>query len=95
VRDRREELLVILAEECAEVAQMVAKCQRFGMDDVYPNDRTGLTNRMRLEREIGDLMAIIHILTEEEHLSPIMIADARIAKRIKVEKFMTHGKETP
>jgi NTP pyrophosphatase (non-canonical NTP hydrolase) len=91
MKDRQGELLVILAEECAEVAQVIAKCLRFGMDDCHP-DKPGTPNKVRLETEIGDLMAMVHILTEEGHLDPIMMADARIAKRIKVEKFMKHGK---
>lgn len=53
-----EEALVILQEECAEVIQEASKCLRFGIDDVYD----GKSNRNKLERELGDLLAMIDVL---------------------------------
>jgi NTP pyrophosphatase (non-canonical NTP hydrolase) len=86
--NRLEELLVVLQEECAEVSQAASKSIRFGLDATY-QDRS---NRARLESEIGDLMAMIKLVTEEGNLNPDNMIAAAEAKLIKVEKFMKNGK---
>lgn len=88
--NRLEELLVILQEECAEVSQVASKAIRFGMDSTYQDK----SNRARLETEIGDLMAMIKLLTEEGNLNPDNIIAAADAKLVKVEKFMRNGKSS-
>lgn len=52
----RDELLILLIEECGEVIQAATKCLRFG----YDVDRgTGYgNNRDALSREFGDLAAV-------------------------------------
>jgi NTP pyrophosphatase (non-canonical NTP hydrolase) len=59
------EILIILAEECAEVIQDVAKCFRFGPDQVHLNSKDGRTQIQNLEKELGDVMAMIELLTDE------------------------------
>lgn len=86
--NRLEELLVILAEECAEVSQAAIKCVRFGMDSVY-NDED---NRSRLEAELGDFMAMFRLVLEESDLSEANICSHADKKLVKVEKFMRNGK---
>jgi len=86
--NRLEELLIILAEECAEVQQAAIKCVRFGMDSEYQ----GMLNRYQLERELGDFMAMFKLLLEETTLREATIMEAAEAKLIKVEKFMRNGK---
>lgn len=86
--NRTQELLLILAEECAEVQQVVSKCIRFGMDSTYQN----LSNQSRLEEELGDVMAMFKLVLEETGLSESRIMDCAAAKLIKVERFMTNGK---
>lgn len=52
----RDELLVLLIEECGEVIQAATKCLRFGFD---VDHGTGYGNtRIQLSREIGDLDAV-------------------------------------
>jgi NTP pyrophosphatase (non-canonical NTP hydrolase) len=65
---RLEHLLTIAAEECAEVAQRVAKAQRFGLqqvqqdaDDKPEENPERLTNRERIEREFTDLVTVLHM----------------------------------
>lgn len=90
--NRLEELLIILAEECAEVQQAAIKCVRFGMDSEYQ----GLINRYQLERELGDFLAMFKLLIEEGHLREEIIMEAAEAKLIKVEQYMRNPKgKTP
>jgi len=56
----RDELLVILAEEAAEVIQAVTKCLRFGFDTIGPGDYG--RNDLHLARECGQLFAVIDAL---------------------------------
>lgn len=53
-------MLVILSEECSEIAQRATKAIRFGMDDSEPGqDKNNLT---RLVEEIHDLIAVLKML---------------------------------
>jgi NTP pyrophosphatase (non-canonical NTP hydrolase) len=86
--NRLEELLVILQEESAEVSQAAAKCIRFGMDSEF----MGKTNRFRLEQELGDLLAMIKLISEVTVLDENHIFASADAKMVKVEKFMKNSK---
>lgn len=58
MNDQEHEILSITQEECAEVVQAISKAFRFGLDTVWK----GETNREHLEEELGDVMAMIHLL---------------------------------
>ena len=62
MNDNTKEILLILQEECAEVTQAVSKCFRFGMYKIKPNKP--MTNIQMLEEEVGDLMAMVELLTD-------------------------------
>jgi NTP pyrophosphatase (non-canonical NTP hydrolase) len=79
------EALTILSEECGEVVQVAAKCQRFGIDGVNPVDNS--TNRGRLTQEIGDLVCMIEILTELDILDQQEIQNCATIKRQKLEQW--------
>lgn len=93
---RREHLLAILAEECAEVSQRVTKILRFGINEKQPGQDK--TNRARLVDELNDLRAAVQML-EDEGVLPAIIDHAsiqerklRIAeKREKVEKYLRYS----
>jgi NTP pyrophosphatase (non-canonical NTP hydrolase) len=87
--NRLEELLVILSEECAEVSQAASKCIRFGMTATHPLHPE--SNQLRLEQELGDFLAMMKLLIEENSLNEANIMSAAEAKLIKVEKFMRNG----
>ena len=53
------EALTMASEECAEVVQCVSKINRFGM---RASPYTGVHNREKLERELGDVLAQLAIL---------------------------------
>jgi len=62
MNNETREILLILQEECAEVTQAVSKCMRFGPDQMKPGkDRTNIN---MLEEEIGDLLAMVELLTD-------------------------------
>lgn len=67
------ELMVILAEECAEVIQRVSKALRFGVDEIQPGQPH--TNGQRLGSEIGQLSHMVDLcvarglICEEEILN--------------------------
>jgi NTP pyrophosphatase (non-canonical NTP hydrolase) len=78
-----KEVLLILQEECAEVTQAVSKCFRFGPDQIKPKkDRT---NIQVLEEEIGDLFAMVELLTDMN--VGVTIEGIESAKKNKFEKL--------
>ena len=64
MNDQTKEILVILQEECAEVIVEVSKCFRFGPDQMM--EGLDVTNIQRLEKEIGDLQAMINLLVKQK-----------------------------
>jgi NTP pyrophosphatase (non-canonical NTP hydrolase) len=62
MNEQTKEILLILQEECAEVTQAVSKCMRFGPDQMKPGKNR--TNLNMLEEEIGDLLAMVELLTD-------------------------------
>jgi NTP pyrophosphatase (non-canonical NTP hydrolase) len=78
-----QHLLVILAEECAEVAHRASKAIRFGMDEVQPGQKA--TNRERLEEELADLRTAAELLALHVEFS--------VEKAEKINKFMAYARE--
>lgn len=62
--DAQEERLFMLAEELCEAGQAIGKTLRHGYDSTHPEG--GETNREWLERELGDVAAVIKKLVEGE-----------------------------
>ena len=75
--------LEILAEECAEVQLVKSKIIRFGWSDCHPN-MPGITNRDRLEEELGHVKAMIFILEQNGYVTN---AGMERAKKSKLEKL--------
>ena len=69
--NKREELLVITMEECAEVSQACSKMLRFNEQVDYSN----------LQDEIGDLMCMVELLKAQG-----LVTDQQITKRMEVKK---------
>jgi len=57
-----KEILTILQEECAEVIVEVSKCFRFGPDQMM--EGVDVTNMQRLQKELGDLLAMVELLVD-------------------------------
>lgn len=85
---KRELVMGILTEECAEVIQAVSKINRFGLNSEWE----GVTNKQSLITEIGDVLALIHVLVEETDIN-ITYDDLQLAaaaKYKKLEIFLPH-----
>jgi len=80
--DKEREILLIAQEECAEVIQAISKCFRFGLDNVKPGKPK--TNREHLEEELGDLIAMMNIMCENNMVN---YANVEEAARQKVQKL--------
>ena len=61
--NRQEHLLVIVAEECAEIQHAIAKALRFGLEDIGPEAES--TNAQQIHNEFNDLPARIQLLRGE------------------------------
>jgi len=85
--NRREHLLVILAEEASEVQKVIAKILRFGPNSDYD----GITNREKLQNEFNDFLGVAELLKEE---GIVVTRDTNlvIRKQDKVEKFLLDSK---
>ena len=80
------EIILILSEECAEVAKEVSKIMRFGPDQVKPGKDK--TNIQVLEEELGDLLAMIELLTDKNiGVSKQGLNKAKKAKFEKLKKW--------
>lgn len=85
MNDDTREVLLILQEECAEVTQAISKCFRFGPDQMKPGkDRTNVN---MLEEEIGDLFAMVELLTDLD--VGVTVDGIQQAKMKKFEKLKT------
>lgn len=62
MNDETREILLILQEEAIEVAKEVSKIMRFGPDQCKPNSDE--TNIQSLQAELGDLAAMVELLTD-------------------------------
>jgi NTP pyrophosphatase (non-canonical NTP hydrolase) len=83
------ERLAILAEECAEVIQAVAKILRHG----YESDNFGRlpeTNREALERELGDLGHAAKRMESAGDINPRTIAARAASKPERIRPYLHH-----
>lgn len=88
MNEQTREILIILQEESAEVIQAVAKCFRFGPDQVHLKSPDGKTQIQNLEMEIGDLQAMIDLLIAENvGVTKQGIQKATAAKREKLKQW--------
>lgn len=90
----RDELLDLLAEECAEVIVAVSKARRFGFGTMWPGYGR---NDYAIAREVGDVLACIDALQYELPGGPLGVArrnkisKARAMKRIMLERTEKQG----
>ena len=83
--DAHLERLVLLSEEMGEVQQAIGKIIRFGYDNKHMmNDAY---NREVLEKECGDVLLAIRLLTEHDDIRSQRVENHR---KIKLLSFFTH-----
>ena len=83
MNDDTKEILTILQEECAEVIVEVSKCFRFGPDQMM--EGVDVTNMQRLQKELGDLQAMIELLVDNK--VGITTQGLKEAKKAKFQKL--------
>lgn len=90
--NRTEHLLTVLAEECAEVQQAIAKALRFGLDDGYPGAES--TNAQDIAREFVEVLAVVEMLEADGAICLPKNKLARIAqKKVRVNEYMTYAEQ--
>ena len=72
-----QELITILMEEAAEVIQEASKCIRFGLEGNVPH----------LEKELGDLLCMVELLHQHDHVSFTQMERYIMEKREKLKKY--------
>lgn len=85
------ELLTLLAEECAEIVQIVCKIQRHGLTSYHPN-HPERSNRAELQREMGDVRAAMILLCQAGVTDKNKIhkwADEKIGR---VQQYLHHAR---
>ena len=91
MNEKQKEVMLIAQEECAEVIQAISKCFRFGPDDEY----NGLTNKQRLEEEVGDLMCMLELMQQHGIIDSSKVLEANVRKRLKLKEWSNvFSKET-
>ena len=74
-KDEKSEILTIFMEECSEAIQEASKMLRFG------------NNPTELEREIGDLFAMIQIMKERNWINYEVMTNYAKKKREKLKEW--------
>jgi NTP pyrophosphatase (non-canonical NTP hydrolase) len=87
MNDKQKEVLSIAREECGEVIVAISKIFRFGFDSRWPEG--GVDNRARLTEELGDLMAMVKLMSEH---GIIDIEEMSKAGERKITKLKTWSK---
>lgn len=78
LNQEQAEIVGLLEEECAEVIQAISKVRRFGLESEYH----GITNQAALQQEIGDVIAIVYVITQR---FPEICNDDGLDKAAKVK----------
>jgi len=84
------ERLAILLEELGEAQQAIGKILRHGYASVNPFEE-GPNNRQMLERELGDVIFAIEMLTDNEDLDRYEISNWSERKSTSIQDFLHHN----
>jgi len=87
MNSKTEEALGILQEECAEVIVEVSKIRRFGLDTAHFRSDMQHTHRTMLEMEIGDVLALVDILLEQDVIDQSRLDQYKQNKKDKLRKW--------
>lgn len=84
-----QHLLIKLAEEGAEVAQIALKTSQFGPDEIMPGQP--LSNFQRCHQELDDLMAMVEMLNDKYGFGYTPNRERMDAKKVKVQKYLGYS----
>lgn len=82
------ERLDLLSEEMAETIQVIGKIKRHGYESRYPKD--GFSNRELLEKELGDVMLSLGLMTAQKDIRKVAIEFAEQDKAVRIKPFLHH-----
>lgn len=85
--DMYQFLLIKLAEEASEVAQIALKTAQFGPSELCPG--LTLTNVARIHEELNDLLGIVSMLNEMASFD--FEEGDHLAKKAKVMKYLQYS----
>lgn len=85
------ERLALVAEECAEIIQIVGKILRHGYESSNPDAPDKGNNREMLAREIGDLDAVVDLMIVTDDLSQGELIDAKAEKSARMRRYLHHN----
>ncbi len=93
--DAESERLALLAEECAEVIQVIGKVLRHGFESHDPTKEAFRpTNRELLEAEIGHVRHAIDRMTRAHDVNKLTIRGAKEAKANRIRQWLHHQQES-
>lgn len=85
-------LLVCLAEECGEVAQMIGKCMRFGIKELNPKSK--VENLTKLISELADIVAVYELLVQNCNFPELSSKTVRKQIDYKKTKLITYSQSS-
>lgn len=83
------ELLAVLAEECAEVVQIVCKIQRHGLNGAHPSV-PHISNAELLQQELGDVSAAVVLLERVKVVDRQAIRTCASSKLRRIQPYLHH-----
>lgn len=86
------ERIAILVEEMGEAIQSVGKILRHGFESRNPVIPDSVTNRIDLEKECGDVLTAIELLTDNNDLSKEAINQYIPLKKQKIQQWLHYQK---
>jgi NTP pyrophosphatase (non-canonical NTP hydrolase) len=90
INEAQRERLIKLMEECAEVIHISAKILIYGYDEVNVKKPNGPTNKVRLEKEIGDVVFWTGMLALHNDIN-LAVSEKHSEKKIdKAMKYTQH-----
>jgi NTP pyrophosphatase (non-canonical NTP hydrolase) len=90
MNDSKRERLIMMAEECGEVVQMIGKVLRHGPENYHPADVDRVTNISLFREEVVDILAIYDMLIESGDILNKITQDEIIARKRKKLKYTYH-----
>ena len=85
------ELFALLAEECGETVQSVGKILRHGKHSWNPDMVGKHTNIEDLEKELGDILAVIEIMRRGKLIDIANVESRKSTKLEKVWKYLHYN----
>ena len=91
--DAELERLAILAEEMGEAQQVIGKILRHGYSSINPLKDDDISNRERLERELGDVDYAMQMLCDAKDINHERIYQRTVEKAETIKRWLHHQRE--